>query len=258
MTDATPLDLAHALIATAPDPDGEQRARMAWFLRLLDTELFVLARSVRADAADLAEFPLEDGPVVIGFDLEERLAGFAGIKADFVALPGRVLAPRLAQSGVGLAVNPDGDTAMVLGTSELAWLADLAAQSAARTDGRIVGLAPPGPVDDAIVGLIGDRLARAGGLVDHAWLVRADRQDGTHGLLLAAIGVAEAARPGVVRALAEVGALVGEGFDVAVIDPGDPRIPALERNGIGIGAVEQEAPGPRAPGMDPDAPPRLR
>ena len=61
MTEPTPLDLAHADIVAANGADAEQRARMAWFLRLLDTQLFVLATDVSDDAPRIAEFALEEG-----------------------------------------------------------------------------------------------------------------------------------------------------------------------------------------------------
>ena len=78
----TPLDRAYEAMAADEDQ------RLQFYERLADGELFLLLES-EAEGADLKPrvFPLEDGPVVLVFDLEERLADFAGGIAPYAALP---------------------------------------------------------------------------------------------------------------------------------------------------------------------------
>lgn len=258
MTEPTPLDLAHADIVAANGADAEQRARMAWFLRLLDTQLFVLATDVSDDAPRIAEFALEEGAVALGFDRERRLADFVGREAAFAALPGRVVARQLADAGLGLAVNAGTEGATVLAPADVAWLADLAAQSARAEVARLSGLSRPTGVDPALLRLVGDRLASMGGLVRRAWLAATTRGDGANGLVLAVEAGEDRGAEAMVRSLAELGALAGQQFDVTLVGGDDPHAAVLDRVGLRIDIERADADPPPVPGSDPDRPPRLR
>ena len=48
---------------------------------------------------------LEDGPIVLAFDREDRLTEFTGLPAPYAALPGRVVVEMLAESNMGLGLN---------------------------------------------------------------------------------------------------------------------------------------------------------
>ena len=105
MTDKTltQLDTCHAVMAAAPDDDA---ARLRYFAALADAMLFVMLE-VEASGGTVSPqmFDLEDGPVVLAFDLEERLAEAAGAAVPYAELPGRVIAQQLAGQGVALKVK---------------------------------------------------------------------------------------------------------------------------------------------------------
>ena len=83
----TLLDAAHA--AVSADPENEA-LRLRFFERLADGELvLLLEREAVGDSFEPRIFDLEDGPVVLVFDREERLASFTGGIAPYAALPGR-------------------------------------------------------------------------------------------------------------------------------------------------------------------------
>ncbi|MFN6979952.1 MAG: SseB family protein, partial [Gemmobacter sp.] len=117
----SPLDIAHAAMTAAPDDDA---ARLRYFAALADAEL-VLMLGAEAEGGQIVPkvFPLTDGPVVLAFDGDDRLAAFAEGPVPYAALPGRVIARQLAGQGVGLGVNLGGDAAFLVPPAALDWLA---------------------------------------------------------------------------------------------------------------------------------------
>ncbi len=72
----TILDTAFAAMTAAPE---DAALRLRFYERLADAELMLLLeRPADGDRIAPRTFPLEDGPVVLAFDTEERLAAFAG------------------------------------------------------------------------------------------------------------------------------------------------------------------------------------
>jgi hypothetical protein len=121
----TPLDSAHSDMHAAPDDD---RARLRFFERLADGELFVLLATEAGEAGSgLQIFPeifrVEGGRYVLAFDREERLAAFTGGPAPYAALPGRALATMLAGEGLGLGLNLGATSETLLPAEALEWLA---------------------------------------------------------------------------------------------------------------------------------------
>ncbi|RMD94519.1 MAG: SseB family protein, partial [Alphaproteobacteria bacterium] len=107
MIGPTPLDRAHAAMAAAPENEA---ARLAFYRRLADAELFVMLREEPQGAEIEPEvFEVAGVPHVLAFDTEARLADFAarpaGSPVAHVALSGRTLARLLAAQGVGLGLN---------------------------------------------------------------------------------------------------------------------------------------------------------
>ena len=99
----TLLDAAHA--AVSADPENEA-LRLRFFERLADGEMVILLeREAAGESIEPKVFDLEDGPVVLVFDREERLADFSGGIAPYAALPGRVIAGLLKGQGIGMGVN---------------------------------------------------------------------------------------------------------------------------------------------------------
>ena len=70
----TVLDRAHAAMEQGGDAE-----RLRFYERLADAELkLLLDREAGGETIAPRIFPLEDGPVVLVFDTEERLTEFAG------------------------------------------------------------------------------------------------------------------------------------------------------------------------------------
>jgi hypothetical protein len=258
----TDLDAAHAAMAAAPDDDA---ARLRYYARLADAELFLLL-AAEAEGGRIAPrvFPLEDGPVVLAFDSEERLAAFAAGPAPYAALAGRTIAAQLAGQGIGLGVNLGEDTAMLLPAEAMGWLAALLDRAPQTVAARPRAVHPPGALPGVLMAALDAKLARAGGLATGAVLAGVEYEDGRRGHLLAFIGAAPGAEEALARAAGEAltfsGLDAGE-MDVAFLDPADPVAAAMGRAGI---AIELPAPPPQPgapadpppPGMD--GPPRLR
>lgn len=262
----TLLDAAHA--AVSADPENEA-LRLKFFERLADGEMVILLEREAVGAAlEPRIFALEDGPVVLVFDLEERLAAFSGGIAPYAALPGRVIAGLLKGQGIGLGVNLGvAPSSMLLPAEAMDWLAtalesepDLAEALPRTFDAPQV----PRPVLEALA----ERLSRAGGLAGGAILAGVVYQDGRRGHLLAfldAAAGAEAALAGAMReALVFSGVEAGE-LDVVFMAARDPAAAAMDRVGLrfDLPGVDQQpqdvqpSPG-AAPGMDLARPPKLR
>ncbi|MFE3835769.1 SseB family protein [Pseudogemmobacter sonorensis] len=267
----TLLDAAHA--AVSADPENEA-ARLRFYERLADGELLLLlSREARSgDEAGILDpriFDLEEGPVVLVFDREDRLADFAGGVVPYAALPGRVVAGLLRGQGIGLGVNLGvAPSSMLLPPEAMDWLAetlDGGPEEAEAVPESFV--APSAP--EALVAALDAKLAKAGGLAEAALLVGVRYRGGRAGHMLAFLGAAEGAEPALARAARE--ALVFSGIeagemDVVFLNPGEGVLPALARVALRFDLPLPEAPpraasgapAPAAPGMDPARPPKLR
>ena len=107
-------------------------------------------------------------------------------------------------------------------------------------------------------------VATARGLAAFAYLCGVTYAGGRRSHLLAFIDPRPGAEPALARAAGE--ALTFSGIEAGVMDVGffraaDPVAARLARAGLRFDLPDTERPGPqpgRAPGMDPEAPPRLR
>jgi hypothetical protein len=260
MTDATPLDLAHAAMA-----EGGDAPERAYFARLADTEVFVLLEAeAEGDAIRPRVFALEDGPVVLAFDREHRLAAFAEGPAPYAALSGRALARMLAGQGLGLGINLTSGADFLLPAAGVDWLAEVLVAPVAEAEARLSELTPPRGVPEGLLQALDAQLARAGALARQAYLVGARYGEG-QGHLVAFIGARAGAEPTLARAVAE--ALRFSGLDAGALDvvflaEGDALVARLARVGLRFDLPEVAAPepaiAPAAPGSDPNRPPRLR
>lgn len=264
----TPLDLAHAAMAADPDANPP---RLRFYEALAEGELVILLEAEPEPGAEAvpALFPTEDGTLVLAFDSEERLASFAEGAAPYAALPGRALIELLAARGFGLGLNFGVAPSEFLMPSEaVTWLAEVLQQSAAEIEALPKHLTKP-VLPEALLAALDRKLARAGGLADHALLVGADWDEGRRGLLLVFVG----AREGAERALAQAAgeALRFSGLDeageevtldVAFLRPEDAALPRLSALALRFDLPEPEEAQaltrPIPPGMDPEKPPRLR
>ncbi|MDK3072323.1 SseB family protein [Sedimentitalea sp. JM2-8] len=263
MTETTALDRAHAAMAAA---DGDDAARLRFFERLGDCELFLLlTEEPEGDNLSPEVFDVAEGRFVLGFDLETRLAQFAGRPAPYAALSGRVAARMLAAQGLGLGLNLDvAPSSILIPADAVAWLAQTLEHAPDEVETRIESIHAPGGLPKALLEALDAKLATAAGLAQAAYLVGVSHGDQGRGHLLGFVG----ARAGAERALAKAAgeALTFSGIDAGAMDVGffaatDPMVVKLAAHGLRFD-LPQPAPtepaAPAAPGRDPDRPPILR
>lgn len=262
MTVVTLLDAAHAAVSANPEDEG---ARLRFYERLADGEMFLLLeREAQGDVLDPRVFDLEDGPVVLVFDREDRLAGFTGGMAPYAALPGRVIAGLLKGQGIGLGVNLGvGASEMMLPAEAMDWLAEALDGGPEEVEGQVEAFVAPS-VPEAVVAGLDAKLAKAGGLAVAALLAGVRYGDGRRGHMLAFVGAVAGAEVALARAARE--ALVFSGVEAGELDvgffvEGEPAAVAMARVALRFDLpvpVVAEAVAPSAPGTDPSRPPKLR
>lgn len=264
MTDIrTPLDAAHGLMETDPE-DGA--LRMAFYARLADGELFVLLEDEpEGETISPRVFPLDDGPVVLAFDAEERLAEFTGAPAPYVALPGRVVVAQLAGQGVGLGVNLGvAPSSTLLGPEALDWLVETLGDAPEETEARPVAFHPPRGLPEGLLSALDTALAKAGGLARSALLAGVEYDGGQAGHWLAFLDAVPEAQTALARAASEAVRFSGaeEGaVDVVFLTADAPAAARLAKVALRFDLPEPEARparAPKAPGTDPSKPPILR
>lgn len=251
----TALDLAYAAHEAEPD---NVTLRLRFHERILDSELIVpLAAPPDGDRVTPQIFPLSDGPVVLAFDRDDRMAEFLGHPADFAAMTGRRLVALLAGRGMGLALNLGAPSAALLPAKAVDWLARIAAESIPETQARAEDVGPPGIVPRALLDALGPKLGAMADRLASAHLASALLGEGPPVLLLVLTGVEDAARPAVAAAVAEAvrfSGLDNAALDVAFADAGSALASAAARSGLTL-----EIPEPEEPAAPPaDRPPRLR
>jgi hypothetical protein len=258
----TDLDDAYAAMVAGPEDDT---ARLRYYARLADGEMIVLLET-EAIGENLTPrvFDLEDGPVVLVFDSEEKLAGFAVEAVPYAALPGRVIAQQLAGQGVGLAVNLGAASVMLFPPDAVDWLAGTLETGPEELLARPTAFHPPQGLPDALLAALQAKLAQAGRLAAGAMIAAVSYEDGRRGHVLAFLDAAPEAEDQLARAASE--ALIFSGLDagemdVTFLNSADPGAIAMARVALRLDLPAPTAPvaaEPSAPGMDPDKPPVLR
>lgn len=257
----TVLDRAHAAMAAEEEDAG---ARLRFYERLADAELFVLLEAEAVgDRIAPRVFPLAEGSVVLAFDREDRLAGFAEGAAAHAEMTGRVLVPMLAEARLGLGLNLGvAPSEFLLPAKGVAWLAGLLAARPNRRDAAPERVGPPSAAPEALVAALDAKLPGLSGLADHALLAGTAYSGGEAALVLAYVGAREGAEAALARAAGE--ALIFSGLDERALDvtflaPGSAAAERFARVALRLDIPPAQASvGPAAPGMDPDTPPRLR
>ena len=258
----TPLDRAYALMQSGHEADA-----LTFYRTLADAELFLLLEHEFDGTTLLPKvFDLETGPMLLAFDLEDRLAAFADAAQPYAVLPGRVIARHIAGQAVALGLNlgSDAPCETILPPDGVDWLLTLLDQTPATAfAAQIAALKPPNVPQD-----VTDQLTLVLTEVDRAFLFEVRYQNGTPAQVLALIGVAAEAEAKYARAVTEV--LAFSGLDAAAIDllflPQDhPFLARLGGIALGLERVQPQTPVPTpgpapqtGPGLDPDRPPRLR
>lgn len=262
----TPLDAAFAATDAKPEDDA---ARLRLYQQIADAELFLLLTDeASGDTLSPRVFPLVDGPVVLAFDSEDRLAAFTDGPAPYAALPGRIIAGQLAGQGIGLGINLGvAPASTILPPAAMDWLVNTLAAAPEETSAKPRAFHAPRALPENLASALADKLARAGGLASAALLAAVDYSDDRRGHMLAFLDARPGAEAALARAVAEAltfsGVEAGE-LDVTFLSASDPSATALARVARRFDLPEpvrhepaaQAA--PAAPGMDPDRPPRLR
>jgi hypothetical protein len=263
MSRQTPLDAAHAAVAAAPDDDA---ARLAYYARLLEEELFLMLQREPEPGSESVEpriFPLDEGPFVLAYDREDRLAHFAGGPTPYAAMAGRRAVEMLAGRGIGLGVNlGEAPSEMLLPAEAVEWLAGTAAQRPAEAVAQPREIAPPDALPERLLRALDAKLARAEGMARAAFLATVTYEGGARTHMLAFVDAAPGAEGTLARAVGEAltfSGLESGTLDVAFLTADHILAARLGRVALRFDLPRAVAPAPpRAPGTDPDAPPRLR
>ncbi len=259
----TLLDDAYAAMAASADDDA---ARLRYYARLSDGEMvMLLEHEVTRGQVVPRIFALQDGPVVLIFDSEEKLAAFAAGVAPFVALPGRVIAQQLAGQGIGLGVNMGAASMMLFPPDAVDWLAGTLEEAPVEDEARPVLFHAPDGVPEMLITAIAAKLGSAGGLAAVGLLTGVTYADGRRGHMFAFVDAVAGAEPVLARAVAEAlifsGVDAGE-MDVTFLKAGDPGVRTMaglaRRFDLPGVVVAEERTAPAPPGMDKAKPPKLR
>ena len=259
----TDLDHAHAAMAA-----GDEAASRQFYRVFADaTVLLLLDHEPTGERINPRVFDLADGPVVLCFDTDERLASFGNGPLPYAALPGRIIAQHLAGQGVSLGLNLGSGAACetLLAPDALQWLADMLQASPEEVQATPQAFYPPRGLPTGLADALTFTLDGAAGLALAALLVQVRYSDGRRGHMLAVIDAAEPAKQPLARALAEAlqfsGVDQGE-LDVTFLASTDPVVPKIAQ-AAQVFAVPAAPPAPlraepAAPGSNPDRPPKLR
>jgi len=256
----TPLDQAHAAMQANPEDDA---ARLRFYERIADCELFVLLEA-EPDGDQINPVVFEDSYLLV-FDRADRLAGYTGGQAPYVALAGRAVVEMLEGQPLGLAVNIGvAPSEILLPAEALDWLRDTLAAGPSEVDAQIAEVLPPKGLPEDLITALDAKLATATGMAARAYLVAVRYSDGGRGHLMAFIAAIPRAQEALVRAASEALTFSGieaGAMDVAFFDPAHAIVPKLAKVGLRFDLPQGEGlqQTPRLPpGMDPAKPPILK
>ena len=263
MSETTPLDQAHA----AMDADaGDDAARLRFYERLADSELFLLlSEEAQGDVLSPELFDLPDGRFVLAFDREARLADFVGREAPYAALSGRVIASMLAAQGIGLGVNLEvAPSSILMPADAVAWLHATLGHGPEEVEARMEAFVPPTGLPETLLTALDTKLATARGLAQSAYLVGVTYDGGGRGHMLGFVDAVAEAQGALARAVSE--ALTFSGIEAGALDVGffaasDPVSARMAQVGLRFDLPGPSADAPElraAPGSDPEKPPILR
>ena len=256
------LDLAHAAMQAGDEADAR-----AFYRLLADAPLcLLLSAPAEGDQLQPQVFDLSDGPVILAFDSEERLAAFQDGPQPYAMLPGRVIAQAVAGQGVSLGLNlgTGAESETLLPPEVLAHLLALLDVSSNVVEGQARRFEPP-QVPLAARAALAAAVQSAAGLVAGAVLAGVVYDTGARGHILALVGANPTAEPALAKAMAEALSFAGleaAALDVVFLSAEGPALRRIAAVGHAFEITQPVLPdaslSPRAPGSDPDRPPRLR
>ena len=150
---------------------------------------------------------------------------------------------------------------ILLPAEAISWLLEVLGNQAMETERRLVEVRTPFGIPEDLPRALDGKLAAAAGLADSAYLAGAVYDDGSTGILLAFVDAKHWAEPALTRGASEVVSFSHQAatLDVAFLAHDAPLVARLER--VALKFDLPKAPSTAtigAPGMDPEAPPRLR
>ena len=255
------LDQAYAAMQA-----GDEAAGLRFYRLLADATLFLLLeREAEGSRIDPRVFDLAEGPVLLAFDSEDRLAVMGDGPLPYAALPGRLIAQQMLGQGLSLGLNFGSGAAseVLLPPEALRWLCEMLEAKPLEVEATPAQFYAPQGLPEALSDALRFTLGGAAGLARAALLAGVRYSDGRLGHMLAVIDALPAAEEALARALGE--ALVFSGLeagelDVTFLASGDAAVAELARVAVVFEVPERvaEAKAERAaPGMG-DQPPRLR
>lgn len=263
----TELDRAHAAMQAGGDAEA-----LRFYQILADATLYLLLdHEAEGERINPRVFDLEDGPVLLAYDTEERLAALGqGPQPDaalpYAALPGRIIAQHLAGQGVALGLNfgSGAPSEVMLPPEAMGWLAEMLETAPESVEALPEAFFSPQGLPDALTDALTFTLSGAAGLAQAALLVAVRYAGGRRGHILAVIGAPPTAQEALARALAE--ALAFSGIEAGELDvtflAGDDAAVAGMARVAQIFEVPDQVVTPvverAAPGSDPARPPLLR
>ena len=252
------LDDLHGAMERGGDAEG-----LAFYRALVDAELFLLLEAEAVGQVMTPRvFDLAQGPVLLAFDSEERLAGFAEGAVAYAALPGRVIAGQMVGQALSLGLNLGSGAAseVILPPEALDWLLAMLDQKPPEAlEARVLGFGASVVPESVAAALASVLLAGMRG-----YLVGVRYAGGGQGQMLALVGVDVASEGRVARAVTEALAFSGVeagALDVAFLAAGDAmlgRMAAVAQQFEGTAAAVPELVRREGPGMDNTRPPILR
>jgi hypothetical protein len=259
----TDLDLAAAAMA-----DGGDNAALRFYQLLADATLFVLLEhEPEGERITPKVFDLPDGPVLLAFDSEDRLAAWAQAPLPYAALPGRIIARHLTGTGVSMGLNfaSGARSETLLPPEAMRWLAETLENAPTQIEARPAQFFAPQSLPEILADALRFTLSGAGGLAASAHLAGVRYADGRLGHMLAIVDALPDAEAPLAHAIAEAVSFSG-------LDAGELDVTFLASDAVGLAeliAVAQafDLPAPQqpkaaepppAPGSNPDRPPRLR
>ena len=265
MDEMTPLDLAH----TAMEGDvQDDAARLRFYERLADSELFLMLSEELKDGADNVTpevFDLGTSRYVLVFDREDRLAAFSGGVTPYVSLSGRAITQMLAGQDIGLGLNLEvAPSSILLPPDAISWLNETLGNSPDELDAKVTEVRPPHGLPEQLIAAIDTKLATAMGLANAAYIVSTTYEHGGQGHMLAFVEAIPEAQGALARAASEAltfSTIEAGAMDVAFFRASDPIVEKLERVGLRFDLPQLQEPVTQTlptPGMDPEKPPKLK
>ncbi len=256
------LDQAYAAMQA-----GDEAAGLRFYRLLADATLFLLLeREAEGERVDPRVFDLPDGPVLLAYDSEERLAVMGRGPLPYAALPGRLIAQQMLGQGLSLGLNfgSGAPSEVLLPPEALRWLCEMLEAAPVEVEATPAQFFAPKGLPEALSDALTFTLGGAAGLARAALLSGVRYSDGRLGHMLAVIDARPGAEEALARALGE--ALVFSGLeagelDVTFLASSDAAVVELARVAVVFEVPElvvQAAAERAAPGMDAAKPPRLR